>query len=69
MSRLGVPHSIGPTWVRLECGDAVLFAPPVPEPRDELTCGVCGEPTEVPRDLEAEEARMRSLLSRVGGDL
>ena len=31
----------------LECGDWVWFRSPYPEPHEELTCGVCGEPTEV----------------------
>lgn len=66
MSQLGVPHSIAPVWVGFECGDAVPFYPPVPQPGDELTCGVCGEPTEVPRDLEREASRVHSLLTRVG---
>ena len=36
-----------PATVTLACGHAVLYAPPQPNASDEITCGVCAEPTEV----------------------
>ena len=36
-----------PKVVVLECGHRVLYSSPYPERGEEITCGVCGEPTEV----------------------
>lgn len=47
MSTPGVPKTSVWMWLRLDCGDSVLYGPPFPEEGEELTCGICGEPTEV----------------------
>jgi hypothetical protein len=47
MSKLGAVKDEPRALIHLACGHAVRFAPPYPRRFDELTCGTCGEPTEV----------------------
>ena len=47
MSLKGHTREAAPAEVTLACGHVVLYAPPQPNRGDELTCGICAEPTEV----------------------
>ena len=43
----GVAQMGSPRVVTLACGHEVAYLPPLPLLHEEITCGVCGEPTEV----------------------
>jgi hypothetical protein len=47
MSTKGIPKPNSTELIHLACGHVVPYAPPVPGLHDELTCRICGEPTEV----------------------